>query len=61
MTHDNSHMETEKPKASEPVSVYSTVARKRVFSEEELSHGISLEESRRRVSEMIYNFYHTES
>ena len=54
-------METEKPKASEPVSVYSTVARKRVFSEEELSHGISLEESRRRVSEMIYNFYHTES
>lgn len=61
MTNDKSHEETENPMVNEPVSVYDAIARKRVFSEDELSNGISLEESRRRVSEMIYNFYHTEA
>ena len=52
---------TEDPKptmASEPVTAYGVEEERRVISEEELSHGIPLEESRRRLTEMIYNHYH---
>ena len=51
----------EEPKptvASEPVAAYEVAEERRVFSEEELFHGIPLEESRRRLTEMIYNHYH---
>ena len=43
---------------SEPSAVYGMATEMRVFSEEELSHGIPLEESRRRITEMIYNHFH---
>ena len=52
---------TEEPKptmASEPVAAYGVAEKRKVFSEEELSHGIPLEESRRRLTELIYNHYH---
>ena len=51
----------EEPKptmASEPVAAYEVTEERKVFSEEELSHGIPLEESRRRLTELIYNHYH---
>jgi hypothetical protein len=51
----------EEPKptmASEPVAAYGVAEKRKVFSEEELSHGIPLEESRRRLTELIYNHYH---
>ena len=57
---------TEEPKptmASEPVSGYGTVAKQtyRIISDEEITQCIPLEESRRRLTEKIYNFYHPEA
>jgi hypothetical protein len=54
---------TEKPKptmASEPVPEYGTVTKQtyRIISDEEIAKCIPLEESRRRLTEKIYNFYH---
>jgi hypothetical protein len=46
---------------SEPSAVYGMATEMRVFSEEELSHGIPLEESRRRITEMIYNHFHPQA
>ena len=46
---------------SEPTAVYGMATELRVFSEEELSHGIPLEESRRRITEMIYNHFHPQA
>ena len=47
--------------ASEPSVVYEMDTEMKLFSEEELSHGIPLEESRRRITEMIYNHYHPQT
>ncbi len=56
----------EEPKptmASEPVAEYGTVAKQayRVISDEEIARCIPLEESRRRLTEKIYKFYHPEA
>lgn len=45
----------------EPEYVYQAIRRSRIFSEEELSHGITVEESRRRLTELIYNHYHPQA
>ena len=58
MAHDYSSKEPKPTMASEPVAAYGVAEKRKVFSEEELSHGIPLEESRRRLTEMIYNHYH---
>lgn len=42
---------------SEPSLVYGVDSEMKVFSEEELSRGIPLEDSRRRITEMIYNHF----
>lgn len=46
--------------ASEPVLEYGTVTKQtfRIISDEEIAQYIPLEESRRRLTEKIYNFYH---
>lgn len=46
---------------NEPAVMYGMATELRVFSEEELSHGIPLEESRRRITEMIYNHFHPQA
>ena len=50
--------EPEIPKVNEPIAAYKISENHRLFSEEELSHGISVEESRRRITEIIHNYYH---
>ena len=50
--------ERETSMASEPAAVYGIVEKQKIFSEEELSQGIPVEESRRRLTELIYNYYH---
>ncbi len=50
--------ESNMQKVGEPELVYGIATKARVFSEEELSHGITVEESRRRITELIYNHYH---
>ena len=57
---------TEEPKptmAREPVAEYGTVAKQtyRIISDEEIAQCIPLEESRRRLTELIYNHYHQQS
>lgn len=57
---------TEDPKptmASEPVPEYGTVTKQtyRIISDEEIAQCIPLEESRRRLTEKIYKFYHPEA
>ena len=49
--------------ASEPVAEYGTVAKQtnRIISDEEIAQWIPLEESRRRLTEKIYKFYHPEA
>ena len=49
--------------ASEPVAEYGTAVKKsyRIISDEEISRCIPLEESRRRLTEKIYKFYHPEA
>lgn len=52
---------TEKPKTptvAEPVATYSVLEQQRVFTDEELSHGIPVEESRRRLTKLIYDHFH---
>ena len=58
MAHDYPIEEPKPTMASEPVAAYGVAEKCKVFSEEELSHGIPLEESRRRLTELIYNHYH---
>ena len=57
---------TEEPKprmASEPVAEYGVAAKTtyRVISDEEIAQCMPLEESRRRLTEKIYKFYHPEA
>ena len=49
--------------ASEPVPEYGTVTKQtyRIISDEEIAQCIPLEESRRRLTEKIYKFYHPEA
>lgn len=49
--------------ANEPAVEYGIAAKKayRVISDEEIARCIPLEESRRRLTEKIYNFYHPEA
>ena len=63
MEHKYSQEESETPKVSEPVPEYGTVAKQtyRIISDEEIAQCIPLEESRRRLTEKIYNFYHPEA
>jgi hypothetical protein len=58
MARDHSIEERETPMASEPAAIYGVAEKRRIFSEDELSRGISVEESRRRLTELIYNHYH---
>ena len=58
MEYKHPQEESETPKVSEPAVAYQVTEQRRVFSEEEISNGIPLEESRRRLTEMIYNHYH---
>lgn len=56
----------EEPKltmASEPVPEYGTVTKQtyRIISDKEIAQCIPLEESRRRLTEKIYKFYHPEA
>lgn len=55
--------EPEIQRVSEPAAEYGIAARKayRVISDEEIARCIPLEESRRRLTEKIYNFYHPEA
>ena len=55
--------EPEIQSVSEPAAEYGAAARKayRVISDEEIARCIPLEESRRRLTEKIYNFYHPEA
>ena len=48
---------------SEPVAEYGTAVKKtyRIISDEEIARCIPLEESRRRLTEKIYKFYHPEA
>ena len=48
---------------SEPVAEYETAVKKayRIISDEEIARCIPLEESRRRITEKIYKFYHPEA
>lgn len=50
--------ERETSMASEPAAIYGIVEKRKIFSEEELSQGIPVEESRRKLTELIYNHYH---
>ena len=57
---------TEDPKptmASEPVAEYGIAPKTtyRVISDEEIAQCMPLEESRRRLTEKIYKFYHPEA
>lgn len=57
---------TEEPKptmASESLSGYGTVAKQtyRIISDDEIAKCIPLEESRHRLTELIYNHYHQQS
>ena len=49
--------------ASEPVAEYGSNVKKsyRIISDEEIARCMPLEESRRRLTEKIYKFYHPEA
>ena len=55
--------EDEIPMVGEPEMEFGTVAKRacRVITDEEISRCIPLEESRRRLTEKIYRFYHPEA
>ena len=55
--------ESKTPIASEPVAEYGVAAKTtyRVISDEEIARCMPLEESRRRLTEKIYKFYHPEA
>lgn len=63
MVSEHNDNEPEIQSVSEPAAEYGIAARKayRVISDEEISRCIPLEESRRRLTEKIYNFYHPEA
>ena len=60
MVREYNDNEPEIQSVSEPAAEYGVAARKayRVISDEEIARCIPLEESRRRLTEKIYNFYH---
>lgn len=55
--------ESEIQSVNEPTAEYGIATRKayRIISDEEIARCIPLEESRRRLTEKIYNFYHPEA
>jgi hypothetical protein len=55
--------EPESPMVNEPAAEYDVAAKTtyRIISDEEMAQCIPLEESRRRLTEMIYKFYHPEA
>ena len=61
MSQEQSLEEFNMQEVREPEFVYRATRRSRIFSEEELSHGISVEESRRRITELIHNHYHPQA
>ena len=63
MGREYNNKEPEIQSVSEPAAEYGIAARKayRVISDEEIARCIPLEESRRRLTEKIYNFYHPEA
>lgn len=63
MVHNNSENKPDTQSVNEPSFEYGTVTKKayRVISEEEIARCIPLEESRRRLTEKIYKFYHPEA
>lgn len=54
--------ESETPKVNETVAEYGVATKTtyRIISDEEIAQCIPLEESRRRMTEKIYKFYHPE-
>jgi len=58
MVNDYSTEDPQAPMASEPAAIYGVSEKRKIFSDEELSRGIPVEESRRRITELIYNHYH---
>ena len=63
MANDHPTEDSKPMMASEPVPEYGTVTKQtyRVISDEEIAQCIPLEESRRRLTEKIYKFYHPEA
>ena len=63
MEYKHPQEESETPKVNEPTAEYGVAAKTtyRVISDEEMAQCIPLEESRRRITEMIYKFYHPEA
>ena len=63
MVHKYDDNEPETQSVNEPAAEYGIAARKayRIISDEEIARCIPLEESRRRLTEKIYNFYHPEA
>ena len=63
MAKDYSTEESKPTIASEPVAEYGIAAKTtyRVISDEEIAQCMPLEESRRRLTEKIYKFYHPEA
>ena len=61
MTHEYDSKDSDVQSVNESAVVYGKSTEMKVFSEEELSHGIPLEESRRRITEMIYNHFHPQA
>ena len=62
MAKDYPTEEPENPMVNEPVAEYGVPAKTtyRMISDEEIARCIPLEESRRRMTEKIYKFYHPE-
>ena len=60
-THKYDSKDSDVQSVNDSVAVYGMATEMKVFSEEELSHGIPLEESRRRITEMIYNHFHSQA
>ena len=63
MANDYPIEESKPTVASEPAAEYGTVTKQayRIISDEEIARCIPLEESRRRLTEKIYKFYHPEA
>ena len=63
MAEDYPIEEPETPMVNEPTTEYGVAAETayRIISDEEMAQCIPLEESRRRLTEMIYKFYHPEA
>lgn len=63
MAHTYSMEDEDTPMVGEPEMKFGTVAERacRVITDEEIARCIPLEESRRRLTEKIYKFYHPEA